>query len=324
MVGCVIVREDQIIGEGFTSPYGGAHAEVNAINSVSDKRLLQEATLYVSLEPCSHFGKTPPCADLIISSGIPRVVIGVRDPHSEVDGKGIERLKTAGIDVTCPVLEKECREHHKRFLTFHEKKRPYIILKWAESLDGYMAPDPIKRAKKPEPYWISSRPSRQLVHQWRTEEQAVLVGTRTVLEDNPRLSPRTWAGKPPLRVVLDRDLEIPESYHIYNDEADTLIFTGRDSHSGGRSGINHAKIDFSKDVAEQVCQALFELQIQSVIVEGGAATLKSFLVAGLWDEGRIFQGISNLGGGIRAPELRGKISSRTKIGKDTLTIWRND
>ena len=324
MVGCVIVREDQIIGEGFTSPYGGAHAEVNAIQSVGDKNLLRDATLYVSLEPCSHFGKTPPCADLIVSSGIPRVVIGIRDPHSEVDGKGIERLEAAGIEVTYPVLENQCREHHRRFLTFHEKKRPYIILKWAESSDGFMAPDPKKREIEPQPYWISNRYSRQLVHQWRTEEQAILVGTGTVLEDNPRLNPRTWSGSSPLRVILDRNLKIPGNYHIYNEEAETLIFTEQDTRAGEKDGITYIKIDFSGDVVGQVCRALFKHQVQSVIVEGGPATLKSFIDARQWDEARIFKGKTTLGSGLRAPVLSGREISRAKIGEDTLTLLRND
>jgi diaminohydroxyphosphoribosylaminopyrimidine deaminase/5-amino-6-(5-phosphoribosylamino)uracil reductase len=324
MVGCVVVHEDKIIGEGFTSPYGEAHAEVNAIDSVSDKELLKESTLYVSLEPCSHYGKTPPCADLIIRSGIPRVVIGIRDPHSAVDGKGIEKLKAAGIEVACPVLEKECREHHRRFLTFHEKKRPYIILKWAETADGLIAPDRQRREKKPEPYWISNHYSRQLVHKWRTEEQAILVGTNTVLEDNPRLNPRAWTGRAPLRVVLDRELKIPKAYHIYDQSAETLIGTERSPSFKKKAGTSFVKIDFTEDVVQQVCRILHEQKVLSVIVEGGEATLESFIEGGLWDEARIFQGSSVLGNGLSAPAIGGREISRTKIGTDTLIIRRND
>ena len=187
MVGAVIVHENKIMGEGFTSPFGGPHAEVNAINSVADKSLLPQSTIYVTLEPCSHFGKTPPCADLIVKHKIPRVVIGLLDPHDKVAGKGVKKLMDAGCEVTVGVLEKECREHHKRFLTFQEKKRPFIILKWAETADGFIAPEKTLRSQNKEPYWITNTYSRQLVHKWRTEEQAILVGTNTVLDDNPKL-----------------------------------------------------------------------------------------------------------------------------------------
>ena len=201
MVGCVIVLNDVIIGEGFTSAYGGNHAEVNAIASINDKSLLKNTILYVTLEPCSHFGKTPPCSDLIIKHEIPKVVIGTKDINRKVSGKGIEKLINSGCDVTIGVLEEKCKEHHKRFFTFHNKKRPYIILKWAQTLDGFIAPK-IKNKKKP--VWISNAQSRQLNHKWRTQEQAILVGINTVLEDNPSLTARDWKGQNPIRIILEK------------------------------------------------------------------------------------------------------------------------
>ncbi|GGD37169.1 bifunctional diaminohydroxyphosphoribosylaminopyrimidine deaminase/5-amino-6-(5-phosphoribosylamino)uracil reductase RibD [Muriicola marianensis] len=324
MVGCVITVDDQIIGEGFTSPYGGPHAEVNAIHAVSDKKQLKKATLYVSLEPCSHYGKTPPCADLIISHGIPRVVIGLRDPHDKVDGKGIEKLLAAGVEVTCPVLEMECREDHRRFLTFQEKGRPYVLLKWAESADGYIAPKSDIREKEPKPYWITNRYSRQMVHQWRTEEQAILVGTTTAMMDNPELTPRTWVGKAPLRVVIDRKLKIPGNYHIYDNKAKTLILTEEGPGPETTPGVEYSTLDFSENLPKQICNRLYDRQVQSVIVEGGAKTLKSFIEAGLWDEARIFKGPGSLGSGLKAPAIKGKELSREQIGNDLLRILRND
>ncbi len=324
MVGCVITVDGKIIGEGFTSPYGGPHAEVNAIHSVSDKEQLKKATLYVSLEPCSHHGKTPPCADLIIRHGIPRVVIGIRDPHKKVDGKGIEKLLAAGIEVTCPVREQECRVHHRRFLTYQEKDRPYVILKWAESGDGFIAPDPEMRGSKPQPYWITTRHSRQLVHQWRTEEQAILVGTTTCVKDNPKLTPRTWVGNSPLRVVIDRKLKIPKDYHIYDGSVKTLILTEEGLISESASGVDYAPLDFTENLPVQICDRLCERGIQSVIIEGGAKTLKSFIEAGLWDEARIFTGPKPLKSGIKSPPIHGKEVSRTQIGNDLLRILRND
>lgn len=324
MVGCVIICDNKIIGEGFTNPYGGSHAEVNAINSVRDKALLKKATLFVSLEPCSHFGKTPPCSDLIIKSGIPRVVIGMKDPHSKVAGKGISALRKAGIQVTYPVLEDECLEHHKRFITYHLEKRPYIILKWAESSDGYLAPRKKSREKEPQPFWISNRYSKQLVHQWRAEEQAILVGTNTVLEDNPKLNTRTWVGKSPLRVVLDRQLKIPLTNNVFDNSANTLVYTETDSDRRVQDGIEFQKIDFSQNVIEAICEDLHRRQVQSIIVEGGAQTLSSFIKAKAWDEARIFVGNSEFGDGLRAPAIAAKEIKRTHIANDTLRILKND
>ncbi|MCK8481099.1 bifunctional diaminohydroxyphosphoribosylaminopyrimidine deaminase/5-amino-6-(5-phosphoribosylamino)uracil reductase RibD [Psychroserpens algicola] len=308
MVGAVIVYNDQIIGEGYTSAYGGHHAEVNAINAVKDKALLKEATLYVTLEPCSHFGKTPPCSDLIIKYQIPNVVIGCVDDNPQVAGKGIAQLKAAGCKVKVGVLEHECKAHHKRFFTFHNKKRPYIILKWAETIDGFIAPES-KDNKKP--VWITNKLSRQLVHKWRAEEQAILVGTNTVLEDNPSLTVRDWKGKNPIRIVIDRELKLSKDLAVFNNKAETLV-------------ISDAVIDFNKPIAQEICSYLHAQDINSVIIEGGAKTLQTFIDENFWDEARIFTGNSNFKNGIKAPQCSGKLISEEKIIEDTLKIYVNN
>ncbi|WP_422079755.1 bifunctional diaminohydroxyphosphoribosylaminopyrimidine deaminase/5-amino-6-(5-phosphoribosylamino)uracil reductase RibD [Ulvibacterium sp.] len=324
MVGCVIVHQDKIIGEGFTSPYGGPHAEVNAIEAVRDKSLLREATLYVTLEPCSHFGKTPPCADLIIKHTIPKVVVGILDPHDKVSGRGVERLRNAGCEVVLGILEGACRQHHKRFLTFQEKARPYIILKWAQTLDGYIAPDKSVRNEDPEPYWITNTHSRQKVHQWRSEEQAILVGNQTVLEDNPRLDVRHWHGKSPLRVVLDKNLKIKKDFHILDGSIPTLILTTVTDSSRYVEGILYEVLDFSANLAEQICDVLHKHQILSVLVEGGAQTLQTFINSGLWDEARVFTGTRTFTNGIAAPKLSGSLLQTESIHTDTLHTYQND
>ena len=308
MVGCVISHNHNIIGEGFTSPYGGNHAEVNAIASVSDKTLLKESTLYVTLEPCSHYGKTPPCANLIVSHQIPKVVIGTLDTHSKVSGNGIEILKSSGCDVTVGVLEEECKSHHKRFFTFHNKKRPYIILKWAESNDGFIAPS-FKTEQKP--VWISNEISRQLVHKWRAEEHAILVGATTVLSDNPSLTVRDWAGQNPVRIVLDRYNNLPKNSGVFNKASETIV-------------ISEHEIDFNNNIASQVCNFLFKEEIQSVIIEGGSKTLQLFIDENLWDEARIFKGNMNLKTGVKGPVFSGTLISETQISKDVLKTYMND
>lgn len=323
MVGAVIVHDAKIIGEGFTSPYGGPHAEVNAIKSVENKNLLKEATLYVSLEPCSHFGKTPPCADLIITHKISKVVIGLLDPHDKVAGKGIQKLKDAGCTVITGVLEKECREHHKRFLTFHEKKRPYIILKWAETADGFIAPESHLRKLK-EPFWITHKTSRQLVHQWRSEEQAILVGTTTVLLDNPRLDTRAWFGKNPIRILLDKSLKIDASFYVMDATVKTFVFTQEKETSKRIAGISYEIIDFSESIAVQICERLAKKNIQSIIIEGGTQTLQSFIDKNLWDEARIFKGSTTFKAGVKAPTIKGVHFSKLILEKDELNILRND
>lgn len=308
MVGCVIVHNDIIIGEGFTSPYGGSHAEVNAINSVVNKNLLQHATLYVTLEPCSHYGKTPPCTDFILENKIPQVVIGTVDTHSMVAGKGIERLKNAGCQVIVGILEEGCKEHHKRFFTFHDKKRPYIILKWAESKDGFLAPETKTENK---PVWITNRASRQLVHKWRTQEQAILIGTTTAIADNPHLTARNWKGTNPIRVIIDRSHKLKKELNIFNKEARTIVISEND-------------IVFNKDFALNLCSYLHSLNILSIIIEGGAQTLQSFLELNLWDEARVFTGTLSFYNGTKAPVLDIKALNTQVILEDTLRVYRND
>ncbi|MCX2719367.1 bifunctional diaminohydroxyphosphoribosylaminopyrimidine deaminase/5-amino-6-(5-phosphoribosylamino)uracil reductase RibD [Lentiprolixibacter aurantiacus] len=324
MVGAVIVHKDSIIGEGFTNAFGGPHAEVNAINSVRDKALLAESTLYVTLEPCSHHGKTPPCTDLIIKHGIPTVVIGTKDPHEKVAGVGFKLLKKSGCKVVMGILEEDCRLHHCRFLTYHEKKRPYVILKWAESADGYLAPAQDLRDSDPQPYWISSNASRQLVHKWRSEEQAVLVGTNTALKDNPSLTTRNWKGKNPLRVLLDRKLRVPEHYRILKGDTLTLILTQMDSPWDNHPGNQYIKIPKNEFHAKGILEVLWKQGIASVIVEGGRKVLDLFLDENLWDEARIFRGPVTFGNGLKAPDMDANNEQIHEIGPDQLKIIYND
>ncbi|WP_417800957.1 bifunctional diaminohydroxyphosphoribosylaminopyrimidine deaminase/5-amino-6-(5-phosphoribosylamino)uracil reductase RibD [Tenacibaculum sp.] len=325
-VGAVIVHNNKIIGEGFTSAYGGPHAEVNAINAVRDQELLKEATIYVTLEPCSHHGKTPPCADLILEKGIPNIVIGCVDTNSLVAGKGIARLKKAGRNVTVGVCEKECLEHHKRFFTVQDKQRPYIILKWAETKDGFIAPL-IKDEQKP--VWISNQYSQQLVHKWRSEEHAILVGTNTVIADNPSLTVRSWKGNNPVRVVIDKNLRIPLEVTVFDKNVQTIIITEEkqrviSNDSEKSHALTYEHIDFSSPVAEQICGILYKHQIQSVIIEGGRQTLETFITANLWDEARVFIGDVVFGEGVKRPNFNAELSSEEKVANDILRLYRND
>ncbi|SHG24702.1 diaminohydroxyphosphoribosylaminopyrimidine deaminase [Flagellimonas flava] len=324
MVGCVVVCGDRIIGEGFTSPYGGPHAEVNAIRSVKDEQLLKKSSLYVTLEPCSHFGKTPPCSDLIIASGIPKIFIGLQDPHDKVAGNGIQKLKDAGCEVTVGILDKECRDHHKRFLTYQEQKRPYIILKWAETQDGFIAPTIEKRKGNPQPFWITNGYSKQLVHKWRSEEQGILVGTQTVMDDNPKLTVRNWEGKSPVRVVLDRDLKTPQEFHVLDGDEQTIVLTAVAETKKYRDGIAYEIIDFGQPLAAQISAVLYRHQITSVIIEGGAQTLQTFIYENLWDEARVFKGTIIFGDGILAPEISESPTKTESILADTLSLYYND
>lgn len=319
-VGAVVVLNGEVIGEGFTSSYGGSHAEVNAINSVKDKSHLKKATIYVTLEPCSHFGKTPPCADLIAKHQIKNVVIGCLDSNSLVAGKGIERLKNAGCAVIVGVLEKECRKQHKRFFTVQEKKRPYIILKWAETKNGFIAPLTKEETK---PIWISNQYSQQLVHKWRSDEHAILVGTNTVIADNPRLNVRSWKGNNPIRIVLDRVLRIPKEAHVFDETVKTIVLTELEKNTSSENLI-FEQIDFSLNIAKQVCEVLQKHQIQSVIIEGGLQTLQTFIDADLWDEARIFVGDVEFENGVKAPVVSGKMIEAFKVKKDGLKIMMND
>ena len=320
LVGCVIVFENVIIGEGWHKKSGEAHAEVLAIESVRNKELLSESTLYVSLEPCSHFGKTPPCADLILKYKIPNVVIGTIDPNSKVSGKGIQKLKDSGVNVTYGILVNECNELNKRFFTFHSKTRPFIILKWAESSDGFISPI---NKKEQKPVWLSNEYSRQLVHKWRSEEQAILVGTQTIIDDNPSLTVRDWVGKNPIRVLIDRDNAIDTPSNVFDNQAKTIVFSNKEVTSNSDT-IQYIKIDFDKNSTQAIVDKLFENNIQSIIIEGGRKTIQSFIDANLWDEARVFIGEINLNEGTKAPKLNRANYYKSLIKKDTLLIYRND
>jgi diaminohydroxyphosphoribosylaminopyrimidine deaminase/5-amino-6-(5-phosphoribosylamino)uracil reductase len=320
LVGSVIVHRDSIIGEGWHQKAGGPHAEVNAVNSVKDKSLLKKSTIYVSLEPCSHFGKTPPCSDLIIAKGIKKVVIGTVDPFAEVAGRGIKKLMEAGCEVQVGVLEQECQDLNKRFFTFHQKKRPYIILKWAQTADGFIAP---KIQEKREPVWITNQYSKQLVHKWRSEEQAILVGTNTAIADNPKLNTRLWKGENPVRVVIDKDLKIPQESALFDGSIKTIVLT-ENVKSSGSNNLVFEKVNFQQNLPLQICEILYRHNLQSVIIEGGAKTLQTFIDNNLWDEARVFTGISEFHKGVKAPEFSGKMFSETTLERDTLKFYKND
>lgn len=323
MVGCVIVHQGKIIGEGWHQKAGGHHAEVNAINSVKDKSLLNKATLYVSLEPCNHFGKTPPCSDLIISHQIPKVIIGTIDPYDEVTGKGVEKLKKQGCEVLVGVLEKECVELNKRFLNYHSNKRPYIILKWAETKDGFIDIDrQVTNEDEAKPNWITNQYSRQLVHKWRTEEQAIMIGTNTVVNDNPNLNVRNWHGKNPIRIAIDKNLRIPDNYKIFDGSVKTIIISEK-SKDLKVNDLFFEQIDFSKSIAQQICKVLYKHEIQSVIIEGGSQTLQTFIDSNLWDEARIFIGDVAFSNGIHSPKINGVESDSKMIRSDVLKVLYN-
>lgn len=318
MVGAVIVHDQQIIGEGYHQQYGKAHAEVNAVNDALAKcnnaeELLRNSTIYVSLEPCAHYGKTPPCADLIIKHRIPRIVVGCRDPFDQVNGKGVEKLKEAGLEVITGVLEDECKWLNRRFFTRVQQRRPYVILKWAQTADEYFAPEDGKQ------FWITGEESRKLVHRWRSEEDAILVGKNTVAIDNPKLNTRYWPGKSPKRVVIDRKLELPHHPNVYDQSVETIIFNGVKTDIQGK--IKYIALeDFDRFVPQYILFQLYLQDIQSVIIEGGAYTLNSFVEAGLWDEARIFTGTVELREGTRPPQINGTILEHLPIGNDLLQI----
>lgn len=321
-VGAVIVHDNKIIAEGFTSNYGNNHAEVNAINAVKDKSLLKGSTIYVTLEPCSHFGKTPPCANLIVKHNFKKVVIGTLDTNTLVAGKGVERLKNAGIKVIVGALEEECKIHHKRFFINQNKKRPYIILKWAESKDGFIAPN---HKEEQQPVWISNEYSQQIVHKLRSKENAILVGTNTVIADNPKLNIRSWSGNNPVRVVLDKNLRLPKFLHVFDNSVKTIFITNKKSDATlKKKNIIFEQIDFQINVVEQIIAVLQMHKIQSLIVEGGAKTLQAFIDENLWDEAIVFKGDHELKEGIKGPEFDAELSHQQKIKNNTLKVYIND
>lgn len=322
MVGCVIVSGGLIIGEGYHKKYGQAHAEVNAIHAVLDKygdsaaELLREATVYVSLEPCAHFGKTPPCADLLIRHQVKKVVVGNRDPFPDVDGKGIEKLKHAGIEVVSGISDKECRHLNRRFFTRIEQQRPYIILKWARTANGFFAP------KNTTQQWISGPLAKKMVHKWRSEEDAILVGKQTAMADNPQLSAREWTGKNPIRIVVDRNLSVPATSHLYNDIAKTIIFNEIKTDVEGNIHFISME-DMQYYLPQKIAYQLYLMDIQSIIIEGGANILNQFITSGLWDEARVFNSTASWETGVHAPQINGMITSMGETGQDQLTIYEN-
>lgn len=317
-VGAVIVHEGKIIGEGYHQKYGESHAEVNAIAAVEDKSLLKEATIYVSLEPCSHFGKTPPCADLILTHKIPRVVIANKDPFKEVAGRGIQKLQEAGVEVIVGVLQEKGERLNRRFFTFHQKQRPYIILKWAQTKDGFIGRS--KDDPNVEDSWITNTISKLLVHLWRAEEDAILVGKNTVLRDNPELTCREVKGKNPIRLLIDSNCELEKGLKIFNSAAETVILNSQKTESN--QNISWVKSDLNELVLA-VNQLCLQRNIHSLIVEGGASILHQFITSGNWDEARVFEGGKRFKRGVEAPLINGEVISEEKIDGDILRIYTN-
>lgn len=321
MVGAVIVYDGKIIGEGYHKKYGELHAEANAINSVKDKSLLNKSTLYVNLEPCSHLGKTPPCSELIIKNNIPRVIIGSIDPNSIVSGKGLKKLNNSGIKVITGILEDKSIELNKRFFIYYKKKRPYIILKWAQTIDGYIDIDR-KNKQPPHATWISNKISRMLVHKWRAEENAILVGTNTALFDNPQLNIRFWYGNNPTRIVLDRTLRLPSNLNVFDKTLNTIVFTEKKEQSDGKT--EYININFNKNILEEILDILFQKGIQSVLVEGGRMLLESFIEKQIWDEARVIIGNKEFKAGTRAPVIPAEPKQVTYLANDRLLIFNNN
>ena len=315
MVGCVIVNNGEIIGEGYHKECGKNHAEVNAINSVKDKSTLRNSILYVNLEPCCHHGKTPPCTDLIIKYNIQKVVIGCQDTFSKVSGKGIKKLKDNSVDVIYGVLEKDCVELNKRFFCYHIKKRPYIILKWAKSKDNFIAP-----INQEKPFWMTSEKSKKLVHSWRAEEDAILVGRKTVVADNPFLTVRTSKGKNPKRIIIDKDLLLDIKSNVFDDQADTIVFNNIKSAKIDKR--TYLKADFN-NLNEDILNQLYNRNILSLIVEGGAITINSFIATNLYDEIRVFTADKFLKNGVNSPELPDiNLIETSIINNDKLEIYK--
>ena len=322
MVGCVIAHNNEIIGEGYHQKYGEAHAEVNAINDVLSRfgdqapSLLKQATAYVNLEPCAHFGKTPPCADLLIKHQLKKVVIGNTDPFEAVSGKGISKLKDAGTLISLGILEAECTHLNRRFFTRIQQQRPFIILKWAKTANGFFAPT--NQTQK----WITGTAAKQLSHQWRSEEDAILVGKNTALIDNPTLTNRLATGKNPIRILIDKNLEVPLSFQIYNPEAKTIIFNEVKTEVKGN--IHYVQMeDMHLYLAQKIAFQLYLMDIQSVIIEGGVQILSQFITARLWDEARVFTSSDTWDNGILSPTIKASIQKNISIGNDQLAISIN-
>ncbi|MBE51231.1 MAG: riboflavin biosynthesis protein RibD [Flavobacteriales bacterium] len=316
MVGCVIVHENKIVGKGYHKFYGDLHAERHAIDSVSNKDILKNSTLYVNLEPCSHHGKQPPCTDYIKKYDIPKVVIGCNDPHKLVCGNGINELLKNNISITKNVLLNSCRSLNRRFITFHESKRPYIILKFAKSADGYIAP-----LNQNKPFWMTSKKAKDTVHKWRSQEDAILVGRKTVEKDNPQLTVRNCKGKNPIRILIDRNLKTNKKFLIYNDDAITIIFNEIKSEIIGTN--QYIKINF-KNTEKEILNKLHENNIQSVLIEGGRDTINHFINKNLWDEARVFNSNHQIHDGIKSPEIFGKPKEIEQFPEEVLEKFTNN
>ncbi len=321
MVGSVIVCNGKIIGEGYHRKAGEPHAEVNAVNSVKDKSLLKQSTLYVNLEPCAHYGKTPPCSKLIIDMGIPNVVIGCIDSYSEVAGKGVEMMQKAGVMVKTGVLEQESLELNRRFFTFHNKRRPYIILKWAETQDGFID---IERSDENygQPTWITSQWARRAVHKQRATEQAILVGTQTALKDNPSLTLRDWAGEQPLRCVIDKRCMLDNAYQLLDKQHPTIVYNLQKEEY--MDNLEYVKLSGESDLVTQILNDLWRRNIQSLIIEGGNTTLQSIINAGLWDEAHRYVGDVFFQKGIPAPVFMANVVQTETFGTSRLFVYRNN
>jgi len=330
MVGAVLVYDDKIIGEGYHQQYGKAHAEPNCIASVKDedRHLIEQSTLYVSLEPCAHFGKTPPCADLIVEKKIPKVVIGCRDPFIQVNGKGIEKLKAAGIEVESGILEEECKEFNKRFFTFHTQHRPYVILKWAQTLDGKIANEDYSRVS------ISNEHTNRIVHKWRSEEMAIAVGTNTALFDDPELTTRLAPGNNPIRIVVDMDLRLPQNLKLFNSQTPTIIFNTKEHglppdkisiDELKQIGTGYYQVTEDVNLVHQMMNALYRMNIQSVLIEGGTYLLQSFIDEAMWDEARVITNEQlSMGAGLPAPVLKyGRFQGSEQIFSDVIRTYKN-
>lgn len=319
LAGSVIVHKGSIIGEGYHLKAGEPHAERIAINSASDSELLKDSTLYVNLEPCNHYGKTPPCTEIIISSGIKKVVAGTTDTSDKVSGKGIAALISSGCDVMTGVLENECRWINRRFFTFHEKKRPYIILKWAQSSDGFLDVDRDSFTSR-RPTWITGNAERVLVHRWRSAEQSILAGAGTVRADDPMLNLRFWPGEDPLRLILSSSGSLDNNSAVFRSDGRTVVFTHNKYVS---FSCDKVILDRERSSAVQIAEYLYNSGIQSLFIEGGAVVLNHFIAEGLWDEARVFSGKITFGSGIKAPSVTGIIKSRTDYSGSNLQIIVN-
>lgn len=319
LVGCVIVQNGAVLATGYHQQYGGPHAEVNAIDAVADKSLLKDCTLYVNLEPCAHYGKTPPCAGLIAEMQIPRVVVGALDPNPLVAGKGVEILRAAGCEVTVGVLPQACRQLNRRFSTWIEQKRPFVLLKWAKSSDGFI--DAERSDASTPPVWITGPDSKRLVHQWRSEEPGILVGGATALLDNPRLNVREVEGANPTRIVLDTRGDLPPNLHLLDGTEPTIVFSVRPGLSSNK--LEYVAIDTAQPLIPQVLAALYVRDIQTVMVEGGRHTLQQFIDANLWDEARVFTGNKLLHAGLPSPTLNAQPATTMHLGADQLEYYYN-